>query len=194
MDLPITSMSGSRPQSAVSPPGPATRVWVSSITSSAPLSAVSRRNAAWKPSAGWITPVLVTAASARTQATSPRASSRSTASRSLYCTRRTCRVASTGTPRPSGATLPASSSPSSSSAWPWYLPSNISTTLRPVAARATRIASVFAWVAESVNCQDGSPKRRASSIATSTPSSVGSRNCDPAATRSVTARTTASTP
>ena len=51
-----------------------------------------------------ITPVLVTAASASTQATSPRASSRSTASRSLYWTSRTLRVASAGTPSPSGTT------------------------------------------------------------------------------------------
>src|SRR5438094_6041850 len=30
-------------------------------------------------------------------------------------------------PRPSGVTRPPSNAPSSSSAWPWYLPSNIST-------------------------------------------------------------------
>ena len=51
-----------------------------------------------------MTPVLVTAASARTHATSPRANSRSTTSRSLYWASRTWRVASVGTPRPSGAT------------------------------------------------------------------------------------------
>ena len=33
----------------------------------------------------------------------------------------------------------------------------------PGEARATRIASVLAWVEDSVNCHDGSPKRRASS-------------------------------
>ena len=61
---------------------------------------------------------------------------------------------------------------------------------RPVTARASRIASVFAWLADKVNCQNGSPQRRASSSATTIESSVGSMNCGPAATRFCTARTT----
>ena len=43
--LPSTTMSGSSPQWAVRPPGPETSVWVSSITSSAPLFETSRRSA-----------------------------------------------------------------------------------------------------------------------------------------------------
>ena len=79
-----------------------------------------------------------------------------------------------------------------SSPWPWYLPSNMSTVSRPVAWRASRIASTFAVVAESVNCHCGRPQRRASSAATQSASSVGSWNCAPRAACSATARVTGS--
>ena len=192
--LPTTNTSGCRPHRSVSPPGPATRVWVSSITRSVPASAVSLRRPAWNPSSGWMTPVLVIAASVNTHATSSRASPFSTASRSLYGTIRTWRVESRSMPRPSGATVPPSTVASNSSAWPWYLPSNITTPSRPVAARAIRSASVLAGVADNVNCHNGIPNRSASRPATSAASRVGSRNCGPVAVRSATARAVASTP
>ena len=44
--LPTTTRSGSRPQAAVQPPGPAHRVWVSSMTSSTPWRRVTSRTAA----------------------------------------------------------------------------------------------------------------------------------------------------
>ena len=53
------------------------------------------------------------------------------------------------------------------------------------------MASVLAWVADSVNCHSGTGYRRASSSATSTDSSVGSRNCVDRATRACTAATMA---
>ena len=43
------------------------------------------------------------------------------------------------------------------SRWPWYLPSNITTTSRPVNSRASRRTSTFAAVAERVNCHLGMP-------------------------------------
>ena len=58
--------------------------------------------------------------------------------------------------------------------------------------RATRIASVLAWVADSVNCHFGRPNRRCSSRATQIESSLGSRNWLPAAIRFATASTTGS--
>ena len=57
-------------------------------------------------------------------------------------------------------------------------------------ARQIRIAKRFASVALSVNCQSGSPKRRASSSPAQAASSVGSIAVIPAAARSATARTT----
>ena len=72
------------------------------------------------------------------------------------------------------------------------MPSNIRTRSRPVATRATRIASVFAWVAELVYCHFGSPNRRPSSSDTTIASSTGSRNWFPRAIRSLTARTSGS--
>ena len=75
---------------------------------------------------------------------------------------------------------------------PKYLPSNRSTLSRPVTTRATRIASVLACEADSVNCHNGSAYRRVSSSATTIASSVGSRNWFPFAMRSATARTTGS--
>ena len=51
------------------------------------------------------------------------------------------------------------------------------------------MASVLAWVADSVYCHFGSPKRRASSSETMIASSFGSRNWLPRAIRSLTART-----
>ena len=45
--LPMTSMSGSRPQARVAPPGPAQIVWVSSMIRIVPVSRVSPRSASW---------------------------------------------------------------------------------------------------------------------------------------------------
>ena len=47
---------------------------------------------------------------------------------------------------------------------------------------------MLALVAASVNCQAGNPYRLASSFATQSASSVGRRNCPPAASRAATAR------
>ncbi len=60
-----------------------------------------------------------------------------------------------------------------------------------MAARASRIASVLAWVADRVNCHCGTGYRRASSSATSTEASVGSRNCVDRAACAATAATIA---
>ena len=63
---------------------------------------------------------------------------------------------------------------------------------RCVICRASRIANRFASVAVSANCQRGSPKRRASSSATSSASSLGSMRVIPRAACSATARTVGS--
>ena len=79
MLLPITKMSGSSPHAAVAPPGPAEKVCVSSIISSAPYRVASSRSPARKPGSGSTMPMLVSAGSVRIAATSPCASSLSTA-------------------------------------------------------------------------------------------------------------------
>ena len=86
--LPSVTMSGSRPNARVAPPGPAQIVCVSSITSSAPCSRVAARIASWKPSRGKTRPELVSAGSHNTQATSPGASAARSASMSLNGTTR----------------------------------------------------------------------------------------------------------
>ena len=102
--------------------------------------------------------LLVIAGSVSTTATSRRSSARASAAGSLNGTRTVPSTVSSGTPRSSMTTSPvSSSSTSASSRWPWYLPSNMTTFSRPVATRATRMASVFAWVAELVYCHLGRP-------------------------------------
>ena len=102
--------------------------------------------------------LLVIAGSVSTTATSRRSSARASAAGSLNGTRTVPSTVSSGTPRSSMTTSPvSSSSTSASSRWPWYLPSNMTTFSRPVATRATRMASVFACVAELVYCHLGRP-------------------------------------
>jgi hypothetical protein len=64
-------------------------------------------------------------------------------------------------------------------------------TPRPVAKRASRIASMLAVVAERVNCQRGSPNLRPISSATQRESSTGSMNCTPRVARAAIASVTA---
>ena len=130
---------------------------VSSIASSVPCRRVSSRNPSWKPGSGSRNPAFVIAGSASTNATSPGASACSSASRSLNGTIRSCAVISLGRPVYSGRIRPSSTIPSVGSRWPWYFPSNTTIFSRPVRTRATRTISVFAWVADSVNCHFGIP-------------------------------------
>ena len=119
--LPITSRSGSRPYAAVYPPGPAQIVWVSSISSNVPVSRVSRRSSSWNPGSGSTMPMLVSAGSASTQATSPPASAAASASTSLNGTTTVVADGSTGGPSDPwrGTTRPASSTTIVSSTVPW---------------------------------------------------------------------------
>ena len=59
---------------------------------------------------------------------------------------------------------------------------------RPVLARAIRIASIVASEPELTKRQRGRPKRRFSSSATKTASSVGAAKCVPSSSRASTAR------
>ena len=88
IDLPIVTMSGSRFQARVQPPGPALNVCVSSLISRVPAARVSSRTASRYPGSGSTIPMLVSAGSISTAATSPAASSRSSAARSLNSTTR----------------------------------------------------------------------------------------------------------
>ena len=99
----------------------------------------------------------MSAGSVSTSATSPGSSARSRASASLNGTTRASPVTDRGRPAISGTTSSPSNTTSVVSSSPWYLPSKTTTTSRPVIARATRITSVFAWVADSVNCHLGRP-------------------------------------
>ena len=63
--------------------------------------------------------------------------------------------------------------------WPWYEPSIFTMSSRPVAARATRIALIVASVPELAKRTFSSRKRRHSSSANSTMSSVGAAKCVP---------------
>ena len=85
----------------VAPPQPAENVWVSSIMSRVPAAVHSSRSRSWKPGSGSTMPMLVSAGSVSTAATSPWASARSTASRSFQATTRVVSASGTG-----GPTLP----------------------------------------------------------------------------------------
>ena len=63
--------------------------------------------------------------------------------------------------------------------WPWYEPSTLTMSSRPVAARATRIALIVASVPEFAKRTFSKRKRRQSSSANSTMSSVGAAKCVP---------------
>ena len=67
--------------------------------------------------------------------------------------------------------------------WPWYEPSIFTMSSRPVAARATRIALIVASVPEFANRTCSRLKRRHSSSANSTVSSVGTAKCEPLSDR-----------
>ncbi len=67
----------------------------------------------------------------------------------------------------------------------------MSTTSRPVAARARWMASIVDSVPELVKRHCGRPKRRWSSSATTIEPSVGAAKCDPRPARSLTAATMA---
>ncbi|MNF56733.1 hypothetical protein D3C84_382330 [compost metagenome] len=90
--LPTVRKSGSRCQARVQPPGPVDRVWVSSTIKRVPTWRVSSRRRAMKPGAGSTMPMLVSAGSQSTAATSPGASAASSAARSLNGTTRLCWV------------------------------------------------------------------------------------------------------
>jgi hypothetical protein len=98
MPLPSVTASGARSQSAVSPPGPAASVCVSSYTRSVPASVHSPRSPSWNPGSGSTTPTFVSAGSLSTQATSPRSRARSTAVRSLKGTTRVTAAPASGRP------------------------------------------------------------------------------------------------
>ena len=74
--------------------------------------------------------------------------------------------------------------------WPWYDPSILQTTSRPVAARATRMASMVASVPELAKRSISSPKRRQISSPHSTASSVVTAKCVPRPAASAIASTT----
>jgi len=121
IDLPIVTMSGSRFQARVQPPGPALNVCVSSLISRVPAARVSSRTASRYPGSGSTIPMLVSAGSISTTATSPAASSRSSAARSLNSTTRVVSVGSTGAPtlpgRDCGPSGPSTMNDSSTLPW-----------------------------------------------------------------------------
>ncbi|MNM75161.1 hypothetical protein D3C81_869370 [compost metagenome] len=92
MALPRVRKSGSSCQARVQPPGPVDSVWVSSTISRLPACRVSSRSRAMKPGCGSTMPMLVSAGSQSTAATSPGASAASSAARSLNGTTRLCWV------------------------------------------------------------------------------------------------------
>ncbi len=155
--LPSVKKSGSSPHNPLSPAYAQTSECVSSIARSVSVSRVSRRMASWNPGSGRMNPTFVIAGSVSTSATSPGARARSKAATSLNPITRVRPAIPLGKPSYSGTTSPSSSTTSVVSSRPWYFPSNSRTMSRPVAWRASRITSVFAWVAESVNCHFGSP-------------------------------------
>ena len=74
---------------------------------------------------------------------------------------------------------------------PWYEPKIFMIVSRPLRPRAIRIASIVASEPEFVKRHLGRPKRRASSSATTIPSSVGAAKCVPSRARSEIASTIA---
>ena len=96
--LPTTTTSGRSPSRAVIPPGPAHRVWVSSMTSRVPVRSQAARTASCHPGSGSTIPMFVIAGSMSTAATSPDARAASSAGTSLNGT--TTVVASSGTGAP----------------------------------------------------------------------------------------------
>ncbi len=158
MDFPIVTTSGCNDHIRVSPPGPTTWVCVSSYARTVPVSRVIARRASWKPGSGSSSPTLfVSVGSVMTTATSRGSRAARSASTSLNCTILVLEVTSRGRPPSSGTSLPSWRSTSASSKCPWYFPSKNRTLSLPVSARATRITSVFACVALSVNCHFGNP-------------------------------------
>ena len=117
--LPSVTMSGVKPQARVQPPYAAVCVCVSSSTSSAPCSRVSRRTSSWKPGTGRTTPTFVSAGSVITAATASRASTRASASASLKGTIRVSAAARGFRPRLPGCAPLSSPSTSVSSRCPW---------------------------------------------------------------------------
>ena len=74
--------------------------------------------------------------------------------------------------------------------WPWYEPSILTMSSRPVAARATRMASIVASVPELANRTCSRPNRRHSSSANATVTSVVAAKCVPlGAARSIASTT-----
>ena len=82
----MVSASGRSPQRRVAPPGPAEKVWVSSTTSSVPVASHAARTPSKNPGSGRTIPMLVSAGSVSTQATSRAPSAASSAARSLNST------------------------------------------------------------------------------------------------------------
>ena len=123
------------PRGAVRPPGPATSVWVSSRTSSVPASRVEPPQPAWKPSSGMDHAAV---GDGRLGEHAGHVPARELALDRLEVVVRHDPHVPGGVGRrgrgPRARHRRPSSSPSSSSACPWYLPSNIRTALRPVAA------------------------------------------------------------
>ena len=139
---------------------------------------------------------IITGSMIRHAISSPRSSSsRSSTSRSLNGTTWVWPSRYFGTPSDIGVDAGCSRPPIRSafgttenitgSWWPWYEPSIFTMSSRPVAARAMRIALIVASVPELAKRTCSSRKRRHSSSANSTVSSVGAAKCVPAARRAV---------
>ena len=143
---------------------------------------------------------IITGSRIRQAISSPRsASSCSKASASLNGTTSVYLAVSAGMPADIGVVelmsrLPTASALGSTenitASWcPWYEPSILTMTSRPVAARATRMASIVASVPELANRTLSSSKRRQISSASSTVVGVGAAKCVPWVTAWVTAST-----
>ena len=98
MVLPTTTTSGRSPSRAVIPPGPAHSVWVSSMTSTVPVSSHAARTASCQPGSGSTMPMLVSAGSISTAAISRAASAARIAGTSLKATTTVVVAGSTGGP------------------------------------------------------------------------------------------------
>ena len=152
-------------------------VWVSSMISSVPLSRVKRRRASWYPGSGRTIPMLVSAGSASTAATSPGASAASSASTSL---KGTIRVVVAGSapgrwhPLAGRCDLPSRRSPRFRRPFRGSTSRGRRSPRRWVSWRDSRSANRLASVALDANCHAASPKRRDSSAPTHAASTVGS--------------------
>ena len=197
------TMSGTTPKCSTAPPAATVSpVFTSSKIRTIPWRSVSSRTASRYPGSGSTTPRFIIAASMITQAgrrpsAASRSIRRSIAAASLNGTTTVMSTTACGIPAPYASESRSSRCPKrpystpietiTVSWWPWYEPKIFSTVSRPVWARAIRIASIVASEPEFVYRHFGSRNRRASSSATTMPSSVAAAKCVPSAARSRTA-------